>query len=99
MFSQSSNLTNSMRRNNYNKIVKSAGNKVLYTGLSITLLVCSFATFKVIYHLLISSVSSTTNTSFQPTSIPWLEDQSNCQHTGRSWHQNKCWDNEHSPTF
>jgi hypothetical protein len=99
MFSQSSKFTNSMRRKTHNKIVKSVGNKVLYAGLLMTLLGCSFATFQVIYPFIISSVSAATNTSFQPTSIPWLEDKSNCQYTGRSWHENKCWDNEHSPTF
>ncbi|MBD2299275.1 hypothetical protein [Nostoc sp. FACHB-190] len=34
-----------------------------------------------------------------PTSIPWINNESDCRHTGRSWQDNKCWDHEHSLMF
>ncbi|MEH2195924.1 MAG: hypothetical protein V7K98_25230 [Nostoc sp.] len=34
-----------------------------------------------------------------PTSIPWIYDNSECEHTGRIWHDQKCWDSEHNPNF
>ncbi|MTJ06830.1 MULTISPECIES: hypothetical protein [unclassified Anabaena] len=33
------------------------------------------------------------------TSIPWIDDEHECQKTGRIWNNNKCWDDEHSPDF
>lgn len=39
--------------------------------------------------------------SFQPhpTSIPWLQTESACEHSGRFWQNDTCWDNLHSPDF
>ncbi|MEH2067784.1 MAG: hypothetical protein V7K47_06395 [Nostoc sp.] len=37
--------------------------------------------------------------SYYPTSIPWIYDKSECEHTSRIWHDGKCWDSEHSPNF
>ncbi|MBD2451444.1 hypothetical protein H6G76_30850 [Nostoc sp. FACHB-152] len=34
-----------------------------------------------------------------PTSIPWLNNKFDCQHTGRTWENGKCWDAEHNPMF
>ncbi len=36
---------------------------------------------------------------YYPTSIPWIYDKSECEHTSRIWHDGKCWDSEHSPNF
>jgi hypothetical protein len=33
------------------------------------------------------------------TSIPWIDNEHECQKTGRTWDNNKCWDDEHSPDF
>jgi hypothetical protein len=38
-------------------------------------------------------------TSYHPTSIPWIDNSSQCEHSGRSWENNECWDSEHSPMF
>ena len=38
-------------------------------------------------------------TLFYPTSIPWIYDKSECEHTSRIWNDGKCWDTEHSPNF
>jgi hypothetical protein len=45
--------------------------------------------------LIFQNKSSTSH----PTSIPWLVNKSDCEHTGRSWSGGKCWDNEHNPMF
>ena len=49
--------------------------------------------------LSLSSLDSTSITVNHPTSIPWLTEQSQCQHTHRTWRDNKCWDYEHNPMF
>lgn len=38
------------------------------------------------------------NSAF-PTSIPWVNNQNDCEKFNRTWNDNKCWDNEHSPNF
>jgi hypothetical protein len=64
---------------------------------SMILSVCSFATFA----SLLSSFRSISNSSSSPspTSIPWIFDKSECEHTGRTWEGGKCWDDEHNPMF
>ena len=34
-----------------------------------------------------------------PTSIPWIHQESECNHTNRTWEDDKCWDREHGMTF
>ncbi|WP_062295709.1 hypothetical protein [Nostoc piscinale] len=46
-----------------------------------------------------SVTSAISSPNAYPTSIPWINNESECQHTGRSWQDNKCWDNEHSLMF
>ncbi|BAZ03411.1 hypothetical protein [Calothrix sp. NIES-3974] len=36
---------------------------------------------------------------FHRTSIPWLQNRADCEHTSRTWEGGKCWDGEHDPTF
>lgn len=64
---------------------------------SIILSVCSVATFSSVF----SSVRPLfrSSSSPAPTSIPWIFDKSECEHTGRTWEGGKCWDNEHNPAF
>ncbi|GAB4380510.1 MAG: hypothetical protein Kow00121_36910 [Elainellaceae cyanobacterium] len=38
-------------------------------------------------------------TSAHPTGIPWLQDETACQDTGRNWQNGECWDQEHDPNF
>jgi hypothetical protein len=33
------------------------------------------------------------------TSIPWLQNKSECEHTDRTWSNGKCWDSEHNLMF
>jgi len=49
--------------------------------------------------LSLSDLDSTSTSVNHPTSIPWLTEQSQCQHTHRTWRDNKCWDYEHNPMF
>jgi hypothetical protein len=40
----------------------------------------------------------TSETSY-PTAIPWIDNEAECHHTGRTWHEQKCWDSEWSHKF
>jgi hypothetical protein len=74
-------------------------NNLLYAGLAITAIACSYATIRAISPFIMSSVSAAIGSSFQPTSIMWLNSQSECESSGRYWYDNQCWDVEHNPTF
>jgi hypothetical protein len=71
-------------------------NIIFLIGFLIVLLASSYATLSFI----LSSLTSTfIPTPPYPTSIPWIDNQSECRHTNRTWHDGKCWDSEHSPMF
>ncbi|MBD2197906.1 MULTISPECIES: hypothetical protein [Calothrix] len=80
----------------FNKIVLGLA---LFLGLPIS-------TFIIIYSLfypasssaLFSSLTSNKQSPYA-TSIPWIDNAAECQDTQREWHDNKCWDKEHSPSF
>jgi hypothetical protein len=55
---------------------------------------CSYTIFSVALSLL-----TPLTTLDYPTSIPWINDESECEHTSRVWNDGKCWDSEHSPNF
>ncbi|BBD69053.1 hypothetical protein NIES4072_36170 [Nostoc commune NIES-4072] len=69
-------------------------NILFLLGFLIILWICSYTIFS-------SALSSLTPTSssYYPTSIPWINDKSECEHTGRIWNHGKCWDFEQSPNF
>ncbi|MEH2162542.1 MAG: hypothetical protein V7K38_16230 [Nostoc sp.] len=50
-----------------------------------------------IFSFILSSLTHLS--SNYPTSIPWISDKSECEHTGRIWRDGKCWDSEHNPNF
>jgi hypothetical protein len=68
---------------------------ILFTAIVAVLPTSSFCAAS----LILSYVSSTSTTTSYPTSIPWLTNKSQCQHTHRTWRDNKCWDYEHNPMF
>ncbi len=70
-------------------------NILLLLGLLIIFIVSSLALFT----LVLSSISSVPTSSPYPTSIPWINNQFECERTDRIWNEDKCWDSEHSPTF
>ncbi|NMG06984.1 hypothetical protein [Brasilonema sp. UFV-L1] len=69
-------------------------NIMFIIGFFIILLTSGFTTFSFVLSLFPS-----TSTSFYPTSIPWLDSKSKCEHTRRIWRNEKCWDYEHNPMF
>lgn len=69
-------------------------NIVLLTGYLITLPICTLITLSLLLPLFTSI-----GNSYHSTSIPWIDDASECEHTGRNWSERKCWDNEHNPMF
>ncbi|MEH2401733.1 MAG: hypothetical protein V7K18_00375 [Nostoc sp.] len=69
-------------------------NVLFLIGFLIILSACSYT----IFSFALSSLSPI-STSYYPTSIPWIEDKSECEHTSRVWHDGKCWDSGHSPNF
>ncbi|MBN3872107.1 hypothetical protein [Nostoc sp. JL33] len=70
------------------------GNIIFLTGFLAILLSCSFTIFSFLW-----SSFSPISTSAYPTSIPWIFDKSECEHTNRTWRNEKCWDDQHSPMF
>ncbi|MBD2775603.1 hypothetical protein ICL16_26985 [Iningainema sp. BLCCT55] len=56
----------------------------------------SFVTISYVLSSVSTIVSSSTD---HPTSIPWINNKSDCKHTGRTWRDDKCWDYEHNSMF
>ncbi|AKG24743.1 hypothetical protein IJ00_19385 [Calothrix sp. 336/3] len=72
------------------------GNILLFIGF-LTILLTSYLG---IFSFFVSDNKTTPNAnSSYSTSIPWIFDKSECEHTGRTWRGQKCWDSEHSPNF
>ncbi|MEH2329946.1 hypothetical protein [Nostoc sp.] len=69
-------------------------NILFLIGFLIILSTCSYT----IFSFALSSLTPTSS-SYYPTSIPWIYNKSECEHTGRIWNDGKCWDTEHSPNF
>ncbi|MBD2244784.1 hypothetical protein [Nostoc sp. FACHB-888] len=70
------------------------GNILFLIGFLIIILACSYT----IFSFTVSSFTPVSSSNY-PTSIPWIYDKSECEHTGRIWDDGKCWDSEHSPNF
>ena len=56
-------------------------------------IVCGSCTIKSVISLFIKPAS------VFPTSIPWIQNESECKHTNRTWKDGQCWDYEHGMTF
>lgn len=74
-------------------------NTVLLIGYLITLPICTLITLSSIFPLLTASLLTSIKSSHYSTSIPWIDDASECQYSGRSWRDRKCWDDQHNPMF
>ncbi|WP_334827836.1 hypothetical protein [Nostoc sp.] len=74
-------------------------NIVLLTGYLIALPIFTLITLSLLLPLFTASFFASIGTSHYSTSIPWIDDPSECEHTGRNWRDRKCWDNEHNPMF
>ena len=69
-------------------------NVLFFLGIVIIFLISSFAIITFVF----SSISSRTGSPY-PTSIPWINNQFDCERTQRIWSDDQCWDLEHSPLF
>ncbi|MBD2493813.1 hypothetical protein [Nostoc sp. FACHB-280] len=71
-------------------------NILFFVGSCIILSTSSVMILSAVIPSVTSAISSPTA---HATSIPWINNESDCKHTGRNWQDNKCWDNEHSLMF
>ncbi len=76
------------------KIFKNFNQTLLYLIFFLVLPLCTFSTFSLLF-----TIFTENDAASNPTSIPWIDNQSDCLHTRRTWKDNKCWDEEHSPDF
>jgi hypothetical protein len=74
-------------------------NTVLLTGYLISLPIFTLIALSFLLPIFTTNLFTSIGTSHYSTSIPWIEDASACEHTGRQWRDRKCWDNEHNPMF
>ncbi len=71
-------------------------NSVFLVG---ALIILSTSTFAILSSALSSIGDTFSSLTPSPTSIPWIDNESECNHTGRTWRNDKCWDYEHNPMF
>ncbi|MEA5515390.1 hypothetical protein [Nodularia sp. UHCC 0506] len=87
----------SKKRLQYEKGVYPLRNPVNILFLSVLFIILSTSSIT-IFQFIFSSISFPSTIS-HPASIPWIDNQVECQNTKRIWQDNKCWDAEHNPTF
>ncbi|MEH2072654.1 MAG: hypothetical protein V7K47_31640 [Nostoc sp.] len=56
-------------------------------------------TLSLLLPLFTANLFTSIGISHHSTSIPWIDDASECEHTGRDWRDRKCWDDKHNPMF
>ncbi|MFN6478311.1 hypothetical protein [Nostoc sp. DedQUE07] len=74
-------------------------NILLLTAYLITLPIGTLIILSLLLPLFSASLFASIGNSYHSTSIPWIDNASECEHTGRNWSDRKCWDNEHNPMF
>ncbi len=67
---------------------------VIFTFFFGTLIFGGFYTGSFIISYFTSSLGT-----IHPTSIPGIKDRDKCDKNGKLWHDDKCWDYQHNPTF
>lgn len=85
------------KRLRYDKSVYPLRNPVNILFLLLLVIIFLISTFTIL-NLVLSSFSCIPSSPY-PTSIPWINNQSDCERTNRNWYDGKCWDAEHNPTF
>jgi hypothetical protein len=74
--------------------------KKLVSGLFLIIfLSAGCLTIQMVISFLSYTSASTSADTIYPTSLPWIETRSDCEHRGRKWYNNKCWDSEHNLLF
>ncbi|MCC5643734.1 hypothetical protein LC607_12415 [Nostoc sp. CHAB 5824] len=100
LFSSSKISLKSRHKNNkIGTVFWNHSNIILLAGYLITLPIFTLITISLLLPLVTASLFASIGTSHHSTSIPWIDDESECEHTGRNWRDRKCWDNEHDPMF
>jgi hypothetical protein len=84
----------SLKMQQYNPSSKT--NKVIGALLVVKLIITGYFTCKYV-GCWINYYQQTTTT--HPTSLPWVSTKTDCEHRGRKWRDEKCWDSEHSMLF
>ncbi|MEA5603727.1 hypothetical protein [Nostoc sp. UHCC 0252] len=72
---------------------------MLLTAYLIALPIFTLITLSLLLPLFTAGFFAFAGTSHHSTSIPWIDNASECEHTGRNWRDRKCWDHEHNPMF
>ncbi len=96
------NLKPSSKNSQKHKIGKdfwNYSNTVLISGYLIILPICTWITLSSVLYLFTTRLFTSLESSHHSTSIPWIDNASECQYTGRNWRDRKCWDDQHSPMF
>jgi hypothetical protein len=100
LFSNSTTSLKTRQKNNKkDPVFWTYGNIVLLSGYLITLPICTLISLSLLVPLFTASLLASIGTSHHSTSIPWIDNASECEQTGRNWSDRKCWDNEHNPMF
>jgi hypothetical protein len=99
LFSNSTTKLKTRQKNKIGAVFWTHSNIVLLSGYLITLPICTLITLSLLLPLFTASLFASTGTSHYSTSIPWIDNASECERTGRNWRDRKCWDNEHDPMF
>lgn len=81
-----------------NSSLKSHKTNIILIGtlLIVLLLVTGCLTIQFVSYLI--NYYNQTGNSY-PTSLPWIDNKSECEHRGREWQGGKCWDSEHNMLF
>jgi glucan phosphoethanolaminetransferase (alkaline phosphatase superfamily) len=85
------------RRSRSQKLVHRVSN-FIRNLLLIVFLVIFFLSSVAIFHFTTSLINSLSPSPY-PTSIPWINNQVECERTYRSWQNGECWDGQHNPMF
>ncbi len=100
-FNSKPSLKSSQKNKNYS-FLGTQNNIMLLIGYLIALPIFTLISLSFLLPLLpvfTTNLFSATVNSHHSTSIPWIDDPSECEYTGRDWRDRKCWDDEHSPMF
>ncbi|MBC1221614.1 hypothetical protein GNF10_21795 [Nostoc sp. UCD121] len=95
LFSNSKTNLKTRQNNKIGRVFWTPTNVLILTGYLIILPICTLTTLS----LFTASLFASIGTSHYSTSIPWIDDASECEYTGRKWRDRKCWDNQHNPMF
>lgn len=101
MLFSNSKTSSKTRQKNYKKgtIFWTKSNIVLLGGYLITFTTCTGIILSFLLTLLTASFSDSIENSYHSTWVPGIDNASECEHSGRSWSDRKCWDDKRNPQF